>query len=112
MIGPDDPGSSLESELTKDALAAHLKEVKERHPSALAYYRILAARGPLPKSVVEHDLCLALGEPFDPNRFILVQKWITSGLVRKGQERIDEFTPEGFRIKPKHLAAVRAALAE
>ena len=101
----------LESPLSDPELAAHIKEVRERHPSVFAYYNLLSERGPMERAVIEKELCIALAEAVDSRRLMLVQKWITSGLVRQGRERLDEWTGTHYRLKEKYADRVRALLA-
>jgi hypothetical protein len=102
--------SRLETPLTGQELEEHIREVRERHPGVFAYYNLLAERGQMGRAEIEKELCIALSEAVDSRRLMLVQKWITSGLVRRGKERLDEWTGTHYRIKPKYLDAVRALL--
>ncbi|HLF05769.1 MAG TPA: hypothetical protein VI893_01105 [Thermoplasmata archaeon] len=102
--------NSLESPLTDSELAAHIKEVRDRHPSVFAYYNLLSERGPMERAAIEKELCIALAEAVDSRRLMLVQKWITSGLVRQGKERLDEWTGTHYRLKEKYAERVRKLL--
>jgi hypothetical protein len=110
LSGPVDD-FTLESPLSDAELAAHIQDVRARHPSVFAYYNLLSERGPMERAAIEMELCIALAEAVDSRRLMLVQKWITSGLVRKGKERIDEWTGTHFRIKAKYEEKLKRLLS-